>query len=423
MKNILNVIYKYAITYIILIFIFIVGLILSALIPQKCIKANVIKSLETLEKENLSQEVGIIKKTVLDDFTDALMINVAYSIDTNHPIKAIMTNNFGSDKNKQTKEPIINTVEKLRQSLESENLSYYGYSRYWHGYLIYLRPLLALLDYTKIRILFTIILNLLALRLGYLLYKKLGKVTSIIFFISLYIISYYYCGLSLTYFPVLCISMISSIYIIKKENVNYLSFFIIGGLTSFFDLLTTPLLTLGIPILMYLMINKKEISFKKMIILCINWGLGYGLIWLSKWVIASIILDKNIMENALDAIAKRSGTYDGAGEKITLFDTIVCNIFNISYEIFALIFVTIVALILKKKENINISKREILQYLFIAVLPIVWYILTRNHSAIHPKFTYRNMFLTIVSLLILDYKILTKSIETKENVKNKVNKI
>ena len=59
MKNILNVIYKYAITYIILIFIFIVGLILSALIPQKCIKDNVIKSLETLEKENLSQEVGI----------------------------------------------------------------------------------------------------------------------------------------------------------------------------------------------------------------------------------------------------------------------------------------------------------------------------------------------------------------------------
>ena len=42
MKNILNVIYKYAITYIILIFIFIVGLILSALIPQKCIKDNVI---------------------------------------------------------------------------------------------------------------------------------------------------------------------------------------------------------------------------------------------------------------------------------------------------------------------------------------------------------------------------------------------
>ena len=174
MKNILNVIYKYAITYIILIFI------LSALIPQKCIKDNVIKSLETLEKENLSQEVGIIKKTVLDDFTDALMINVAYSIDTNHPIKAIMTNNFGSDKNKQTKEPIINTVEKLRQNLESENVSYYGYSRYWHGYLIYLRPLFVLLDYTKIRILFTVILNLLALRLGYLLYRKLGKATSII---------------------------------------------------------------------------------------------------------------------------------------------------------------------------------------------------------------------------------------------------
>ncbi len=56
---------------------------------------------------------------------------------------------------------------------------------------------------------------------------------------------------------------------------------------------------------MYLMINKKRYHLKKMIILCINWGLGYGLIWLSKWVIASIILDKNIMENALDAITKK----------------------------------------------------------------------------------------------------------------------
>ena len=406
MKNVLN----YIKIYIIMILVFITGLTLVALIPQENIKNNVKKSLETLEKENLAQEVGIIKKTILDDFTDALMINISYSLDTKNPIKAIMEDNFGHEERNVIQ---YKPVKDLKYNIENEDISYTNYSRYWHGYLIYLKPLLVIMDYTKIRILFTIILSALAIRQAYLLNKKMGKAYAIIFLIALFIVSYFYCGLSLTYFPVLAISIITSIYIVKKEKTNYTMFFVIGGLTSFFDLLTTPLLTLGLPILMYLIINKKEIKYKEIMIFTINWICGYGLIWASKWIISSIILNQNVIENALKALLKRSRSYDSVGQKLTLFDTIMYNITNILYELFFIVFLTITALIIAQKEKINISKKEIGQYLLISILPIIWYSLTINHSCIHPKFTYRNMLITILALSTLSYKIIEKSIHTK----------
>lgn len=414
MRKILKIIGTYVITYMILIVIFIAGLSFVSLIPRERIRENVKKSLEQFEKENLAQEVGIIKKTILDDYTDALMMNISYSIDTSEPIQSAMADNF---KYRIESGTVVGPVVNLRESIENDNIKYYGYSRYWHGYLIYLRPLLVIFDYNFLRAIFTIILDLLAIRLIYLLYKKQGKAIALILFISLFIVSYHYCGLSLTYFPVLCISMVTSIYIVKKEKLNYITFFIVGALTSFFDLLTTPLLTFGIPLLIYLIIKGKELTFKEMLILAINWGLGYGVIWVSKWILASIILNKDIIADATKAITKRSGAYAN-GEKVTLLKTFIRNIMGIQYEISFIILLTITSLIIRRVENLEISKKEVLQYLMIAFLPILWYGLTKNHSCIHPKFTYRNMFLTIFSLLVLDYKILKIS-QNKKVLKGK----
>ncbi len=403
MKQIL----KYVFTYIMLILAFISILVLTGLIPKRVIEENVRKSLEQLELEGFVREMGIIKIMALDNFTDALMMDVSYTIDENNPLSSVMEDNYSCDvKRGVNAGPIVN----LRETLENNSTTNYKYYRYWHGYLAYLRPLLCFFNYNGIRIIFTIILCGLAIRLLYLLCKKEDKFIALILLISLFMFSYQYCGMSLTYFPVLCISMISSIYIVKKRKINFMIFFIIGGLVSFFDLLTTPLLALGLPLVIYLIVNKEETTFKDMLIIAINWVLGYALIWISKWIIGEIILHENIINNAIENLIKRTGSVNGT-RKIYLLETVIENTRRIEYEFIFTIFLTIFALIIKKVENVKISKKEIFQFLIIAILPILWYATTKNHSIIHAKFTYRNMLLTIFSLLVLDYKIFRKSLQ------------
>lgn len=408
MKQIL----KYISTYLILVVIFISILVLASIIPQKAIEKNVKKSLVTLEKEGFVREIGTIKKIILDNFTDAIMLNISYVIDENHPLISAMEDNYSCATPKETNwGPIVN----LKETVEKNSISNYKYYRYWHGYITYLRPLLCLFDYNGIRIIFTAILCGLAIRLLYLLCKKEDKFIALILLISIFIFSYQYCGMSLTYFPVLCIAMISSIYIVKKRKVKFIIFFIIGGLVSFFDLLTTPILSLGMPLIMYLIVNKDTIKYKDMLIIAVNWALGYGLIWITKWIIGEIILNENIINDAVKNLTIRVGSVNGT-KRLSFLGTILLNIDSIKYELIFTSLLTIFALIIKKVENIEISKKEIFQFLIIAILPILWYGATKNHSSIHSKFTYRNMFLTIFSLLIVDYKIFRKAVQ-KEGVR------
>ena len=232
--------------------------------------------------------------------------------------------------------------------------------------------------------------------------------------ILLFAFSYHYLGLSLTYVPVWAISMVASTIIVKKEKLNCLSFFIIGALTSFFDLLTTPILTLGIPLLVQLIVSKDKMSFKKMLLICINWIAGYGLLWLSKWVISDLLYGNNIIMDAIKTIGERTGD-NWNDEKIVFYKVLTNNIGKIKFETVFILFMTIASLIIKIKDRdkVSISKSEILKYLFIAVIPLLWYFVTQNHSYIHARYTYRNMFITLFSLSVLDYKILKSSINIK----------
>ena len=79
---------------------------------------------------------------------------------------------------------------------------------------------------------------------------------------------------------------------------------------NLFDLLTSPLITLGIPLIIVVLLkNKKDCKIKESIIyiikLSILWGISYATIFFAKWVISSIILQRNVIEVALKNIIFR----------------------------------------------------------------------------------------------------------------------
>ena len=102
----------------------------------------------------------------------------------------------------------------------------------------------------------------------------------------------------------------------------------IGSLAGFFDFLTFPILSLGVPLLTWIILNEED-GFKKKIVdilkLSFYWFLGYSMMWSSKCVLASLLTDYNVIVEAIEAAKERlSDVY--WDDHITLFDTLYRNL-------------------------------------------------------------------------------------------------
>ena len=90
-KNILKGLLRYILIFVILIGIYIAVLTLSSLIPSSVMEDNVRSSSETLVEEGEKVTFDLkYKEENIFTFTDALMINTAYSVDSSHPIESFM---------------------------------------------------------------------------------------------------------------------------------------------------------------------------------------------------------------------------------------------------------------------------------------------------------------------------------------------
>lgn len=165
MKNI-KLILKYILIFVVLICMYFASLILSSLIPSSTIKENTIRSSEYLKQYGEKEIVDLkYKKEEIFLFTDALMLNTAYSIDSENPIESALLarknyisgqtqtiskdreKNLGASKSHTDKYGNIFQVDELYGLMHGENITEsFEYARYWHGYLVFLRPLLLVLS-------------------------------------------------------------------------------------------------------------------------------------------------------------------------------------------------------------------------------------------------------------------------------------
>ncbi len=271
-------IFKYVLTMVVLVIIYITTLHITSLIPSKYLKENVKETSEILLQEGNNLIIPSKLKNIYikyDNYTDALMINTAYSIDSNNPLESCMVcrKNYipGTTKiiftdtlhelKSASKYSEVDQVGELRDTVNNDIDESFEYARYWHGYLIVLRILLLLFNITEIRLLFSVILIILLAILIYLLVKKIGIHMLFIFLIGFLMVDYEYIGNSLQGCSVFFITVISSIFIILRYNkIKHfpLVFLIIGSLTNFFDFLTVPILTLGVPFTVFFLLKQRK---------------------------------------------------------------------------------------------------------------------------------------------------------------------
>lgn len=297
---------------------------------------------------------------------------------------------------------------------DSEN-----YSRYWHGYLVFVKPIMFFTNYIGYRIMNALIQVALLGLIIFLFFKKGKKELLFPYLISIGFLCLPVTAINIqfsTCYYIITISVIAMLLLGDKlKNKENFFFLYIGIVVAFFDFLTYPLATFGIPAVLYLYMNSQtnlKENILKLAKLLFCWGFGYGLMWGMKWVFATVFTDENVIYEAINQIGLRTSN---ANEEMALsiFDTISSNLtwfFNTPFTIIMIVFLFIqYILCVNKQIKMKIPTKEIVRisvpFLMIAILPFIWYSLTINHSYIHSWFTHKTLVMSAFALMCMPLKI------------------
>ncbi len=399
------------------VFIWVFGICLLSMyvvcsFSSKYIKTSLQESLECIEKNLNDKEVIVLfhKKIMLDTCADAMMLNTAYCIESDYPFYSLLfaRSNYVagvSTETVQNNDQNYPQIMDLRKVLQGEKLVAIEYARYWHGYLVYLRPLLCFFNYMEIKEL-TGILHLLLL--GILLYqikKKIGMKYLVAVLFGIIAVDGYLAFLCLEASIGINIILIESILFLsgkKKKGGRY--FFIIGMLTAFFDLLTLPVAICMFPLLLYVLTEKED--FKELLYSCIKYivlfGIGYLSMWVSKWILVDAIYDGGIVKNAISQIFYRTGTYNiDMISPISFNFRSLGNVVSLFVVLLYMISTIVLIVISLKEKKLSLENKKNFLVLALGLAPMVWFGIMREHSLTHAYFTYRNLMITCICVQVV----------------------
>ena len=308
-----------------------------------------------------------------------------------------------------------------------------GDNRYWDGFMVLVIPMMTFLSYGQIRFLFTVISVTL---IWYIIYKSRDRLPwyfSFSLIIGLVLINMIVNFFSIMLNMVFLISFAFMSYFLKEYNSKmdevdlYYCFLINGILTTYLDRYTACLLTLEMPLLIIILINIKEngiISLKKnmraLFYSVLGWGIGFSIFWFNKWIIAGIVLRKNIFSSTISQVSMRISTNADSsqvyieGERGDRLYTIAKNIVsllpthgeNILPLIVGLAIITVFMFgyLVYRKGHLKDPLKYLPLYILI-ILPYSYYFIFSNLCQIHATFfMYRMQLVSVIGILYLYFE-------------------
>ena len=423
-----NYFLKFILIYIGILLFFVLFMVLGCLFPSKLIDKNVRESSKILIDEGLDHDYDTFFFARVDNYTDVLMINEAYSVDNTNPLYSALSvrKNYKNGVTRYQDSDITGELEAVgqdtyRPDLELESFlngkidTSINYARYWHGYLPVLRLLLIFFNVSEIRMLFFFIFSILFIWLFILLLRKFNLRIAFIYVFSLFVVGYFAIPKSLQNIPIFLVMMFSCITLLMRfEKIKSFSLyiFIVGCIANFIDSLTVPLITLAMPLYIYLLkydcINWKD-KLKLVFKYAILWFVGYVGVWLSKWIIFDLLYNQGLIESAITQVLYRSVHPNSFGyspeNNVILLLIVYFLSYGFEYSLFLLVPYCIFILL-----NINSVKfrfkgfkdyfKNCVPYLVICLFPIIWYLVLKNQTLSHDWFVCRHMLVFITGILL-----------------------
>lgn len=371
-------------------------LCLVHLLPIDKMYQNVLTSKDVINSH--AQLIPGYESTAIDNYTDSIMLNEAIcDVDASLVDKVI--NNYQVNYFRQ-----YDQQENLLKYLEGEKgYQYQGYSHYWGGHQVVLKVLLLLFDYSDILVINIIIQFLLMILIIVGLCRHEKQYMVIPFFTAVISIMPFVIAVCLQYSDVFYIALAGSLLIVwQYENIRkermYIIFLLLGMLTSYFDFLTYPFVSLGIPLVFLLTYLEDETLVRKIFYMAQNsilWCLGYAGMWAGKWILGSILSpESGSMHEALSSISYRGSNITDEGV-VNVFDVLMKNLYvYLKWPIILLIGLSVIYFIfqiIRKKKFNRFNLLPCIPYLLVCLYPIAWYMIAKNHSYEHAFMAYREL--------------------------------
>lgn len=376
------------------------------MLPVKPMEEHIRQSLPMIEREF---EEGYLLEdypgSFMGGFTDCLMLEHAVYQSDGHSMLEQVLCMYRGESSEAGWAPGYSLIDYLggKPQLREES-----YARYWHGYLVLLKPFLLLTSYTTIRMT-AAVLQLILTGMVLMAFLKRGEeFLGTAFLVSLPFFYYFslFTSLSLS----ICFYLLAAVILAELKWDGKLRaarrygefFFAAGMLTSYFDFLTYPIVILGFPLCIYLYWNRESWKDELLHIMgySAEWGAGYLGLWAMKWIVTDLFTGNGTIADAVSTLSRRTekvGDTSGAAGLLEVLKVNVDVYANWAFGLLLLGTVIWLAVYLYKKRRAVCG--ESLQHaallLFVALYPFIWFCCTQNHSWEHWMFTYKILSVTV----------------------------
>ena len=392
-------------------FYFLAGLA-AYVVPDWRVRKNVQRTVdrgdlcEDYPKAVISDTPGIQDAFTLDNFTDALIVNQALMMRSEGLKGVLLLPRYNTNKDNQCAclrdllevppEEGGRTPNFTKHTEYGGRVIYYG--RYWHGSTFITRLLLSVLTFTDIRLLLYIVTSLLMLWCCLCLWQRVDRVVGVALLISLLAVNVFVMQFSMQFAPVLIITLGALIWMAYHPHAtsHCLLLFVVGSLTACFDLITVPSVSLGLPLLVWVAMERPtewRRGLRGLVSLALWWAVGYALTWLAKWGLATLFTGVNIFTDAYDEAMIWSN--DGGNY---LLGAIGDNLSRLCWPCVVLPLAALAVLAaVKPRKGVWVT---VAMYALVMLIPLVYYLLMAKPAQHHNWFNYRALVTAVAALLM-----------------------
>ena len=427
LKSVLKYVFIFILTFLLLLS----ALLAVAKIPKSLIYNNMLESAEYLNSiPSGNYLIESIISTRTDQFADTLLLNIAFHYDESNALESVIWSKFAGYPNQYAAKYFL---ESVRDGAPAEQ----EYLRYWHGSNEFVRLWHLFLNLKQIYICHAILMAALFIFLLRILWRNGLESEAVCLFISLLAVSAWVVPFCLEYTWVFFCMLVASIIAVQlalsnKDQWLGCLFLITGMVTIFLDFLTTETLSLLIPLLLVLRIRERRgesvasqwiLSLKSSIL----WLIGYCGMWISKWVLASVVLHQDVMPYVTGHIAERQGgslLQTPWSEFAVMLQRNILYLFPFNCGLAgATILVGFLIVLLipvyqgKVQLRVTVNMSMIALYAGLMMVPVIRFFIMHSHSYGHAVFTHRALASTVMAICCIAMEM----VEFSENRKILIN--
>lgn len=407
---------QYLLIFVATLSVLILALVGTTAIPNEAIYEKMLESAKLYKQVDAYQpdESGKLCR-ITDNYADNILLNVLWNMKSDTPLQSALDTKYYDGEE-------YGLSWGLYSAIQEGSAPNVDYTRYWHGMVVVIRPLLLWFHIGQIKWLGLGIVVLLLILNILLLVKKKHYFAAAALPLSLMGVQFWLIVKSAEYQPAMIISLLMSLLFVAWEHKGertLISLSVISGvLISFFDFLTTETMTILIPLALVLLVRQEadrlgtwKVNMLFLIKSVLAWGVAYVSTFVVKWTLASLVLGENKFLAAFSSAAERIGGTEGE-ETLPLYLQIPFAVLgNIStlfggtarVDLFSIFVGGLVVLVLFGAVFYlfrgDYHKDITMLMLLIGLVPYIRYLVLNNHSYLHEFFTYRAQAVSILALL------------------------